>query len=225
MQNQAAGIPGKRAPTRKSARTRERLLQAAEELFIERGFDGVSINDVALRARTTKALVFYYFKNKQELFDTVLEGYYKAQTASLVSALGSEGTVRDRTHSGIGAYLDFLEAHPGYPRLIQREICSHSRNLEKIVQYTKPLYLWGREVFGDLLPVSGPWSARHIFLSIFGMIINYYTYSPALEPLWDVNPMESSSLAERREHVHLMVDVILNRLLGEEGALKSDSRE
>ena len=46
------------------AAARERILKAAEELFIERGFDGVSVNDVAVRAGFAKGLVFYYFNNK-----------------------------------------------------------------------------------------------------------------------------------------------------------------
>jgi len=213
MEQQSSETLKNQRPARKSEVTRERLVQAAETLFVERGFDGVSINDVAVEAQVTKALVFYYFKNKQELFDTVLDRYYQAQASALVSAIRSEGSVQDQIHQGIDAYLDFLKDNPGYPRLIQREICSSSRNLEKIMEYTNPLYLWGRDVLGDLLPGEGPLSVPHLFLTVFGMIINYFTYSPALKPLWGMDPMDPPALSERREHLHLVVDAILDRLL------------
>jgi len=212
-----------RTRTPKSARTRDSLLEAAEALFIERGFDGVSINDVARRAAARKSLVFYYFRNKQDLFDSVLDRYYTAQAGALVPALNSEGNLRDRIHQGIDAYLGFVEKNPGYPRLIQREICSGSRNLEKILQYTKPLTLWGRQVFGDLLPEDGPRSLRHLFLSVFGMIINYYTYSAALGPLWNADPMAPAALAQRREHVHLVVDTLLDRFLERDSPARGET--
>ena len=193
--------------------TRDRLLEAAEELFIQRGFDGVSVNDVAKRAGVTKALVFYYFNNKQALFDTVLDSYYQAQTLELMNAMGARGTARERIHAGLDAYMQFVKRNPGYARLIQREVCSGSQNLDKIMQYMSPLYQWGLSVFGGMLPATGPLSARHFFMSVFGMVINYYTYAPILGPLWGVDPLGGTAQNERREHIHLMVDAIMDRFL------------
>jgi AcrR family transcriptional regulator len=62
------------APRRKrdSAATREALLQAASELFAERGFSATTVRDIAARARVNQALLFRYFGSKQELFAAVL---------------------------------------------------------------------------------------------------------------------------------------------------------
>ena len=193
----------------KGAATKKRILDAAEKLFIRRGYDGVSVNDVAVESRVAKALVFYYFKNKQELFDTVLESYYAAQREALMGAIGRGESLRDSIHAGIDAYLDFIQENPGFPRLIQREICSGSRNIEKIMEYMQPLYQWGLSVFGAILPADGPMSAKHLFISIYGMIINYYTYTPVLERLFDNDPMAGEELAQRRGHIHFMVDHLL----------------
>jgi len=182
---------------------------------MERGYDGVSINDVARQAKATKALVFYYFSNKQELFETVLDRYYQAQFKALMAAVDPAGGERERIHAGIDAYLDFIEKDPGYARLIQREVCSSSRNLEKITQYMQPLYQWGQTAFGHFLSDKGPLSKRHYFISIFGMIINYYTYSPVLEPLWGTDPLGEPALAERRRHLHIVLGGILDSFLNE----------
>lgn len=189
----------------------ERILEAAVELFIEQGYDGVSINDVAVRANVAKGLVFYYYKNKENLFNIVLDRYYTAQAEALMAAVGSQGTTRERIHAGIDAYLDFVEKNPGYPRLIQREVCSSSRNLTKVIQYMSPLQRWGESVFGGLLPAEGPLSPQHFFVSIFGMAINYYTYMPVLEGLWVGDPTAAPALAERRTHLHAVIDALLDR--------------
>ena len=52
---------------------KERILKAADALFCERGLSGVSVRDVAAKAEVNKSLVFYYFDNKQVLFEAVLE--------------------------------------------------------------------------------------------------------------------------------------------------------
>ncbi|HOO56318.1 MAG TPA: TetR family transcriptional regulator [bacterium] len=199
----------------KSNDSYEKILSSAEELFIERGFDGVSINDVAVHAGVAKALVFYYFKNKQILFDTVLEDYYKAQSLALMSAISAKGDIRTIIHNGVDAYLDFVERNPGYPKLIQREVCSGSKSLEKIAAYMTPLYAWGTNAFGEFLPDSGPASKQHFFTSFFGMAINYYTYSPILGSIFNTDPMGKEALAERRQHIHLIVDSMLDGYITE----------
>ncbi len=55
-----------------SAATRAALLQAASELFAERGFDQTTVRDVAAHAEVNQALLFRYFGSKQELFAEVL---------------------------------------------------------------------------------------------------------------------------------------------------------
>ncbi|MCI2416294.1 TetR family transcriptional regulator [Saccharopolyspora sp. K220] len=62
------------APRRKrdAAATKEALLQAASELFAERGFNATTVRDVAARAGVNQALLFRYFGSKQELFAEVL---------------------------------------------------------------------------------------------------------------------------------------------------------
>ncbi len=197
----------------KSAETRDRILNAAEELFIEGGFDGVSISDVAKKANCSKALIFFHFHNKRELFGSVLDRYYSAQAGVLMAAVDEGGNVRDRIHAGIGAYMDFIESRPGYPRLILGEICSNSSNLDRIVQHMTPLYTWGRTVFGDILPDEGPLSHRQFFISVFGIIINYFTYAPVIEKLWDQEIMKKDALSERREHVHTVIDRIIDEFI------------
>lgn len=204
------------------AGARDTILKVAEQLFIEKGFDGVSVKDIAVRAGVAKALVFYYFKTKQELFDTVLDDYYVAQTKELMTALGSGASPRDRILASADAYMDFIERNPGYARLIQREVCSRSENLEKVLEYLTPMYRWGLVVFGDLFAGGGPLAAKHFFISFFGMTINYYTYTPVIERLWGEPPMGPEALAERRRHILMTVEALMDVFI-KDGARNADS--
>src|SRR3546814_12790427 len=56
----------------RAERTRAAILAAAEELFASRGFATTRLEDVADAVKMTRAALFYYFKDKQSLFDAVL---------------------------------------------------------------------------------------------------------------------------------------------------------
>ncbi|KUJ81155.1 TetR/AcrR family transcriptional regulator [Ruegeria profundi] len=62
----------KRAPSQRSIAARERILDAAEQVFAERGFDGASIRDIAERARVQKANVNFHGGPKEELFERIV---------------------------------------------------------------------------------------------------------------------------------------------------------
>ena len=57
---------------KKTAATRDRILNAAEELFAQRGFDGVTVRQIMSKAEADVALAYYHFKSKRDLFDAVL---------------------------------------------------------------------------------------------------------------------------------------------------------
>ena len=89
-----------------------RILSAADDLFCERGYDGVSIRDVARQAGVNKALVFYYYESKIKLFERVLVGYYEAHAEVFKRAAeDASGDLRARIHGLIDTYFDFIGAH------------------------------------------------------------------------------------------------------------------
>lgn len=192
-----------------------KILGAAEKLFGERGYDGVSVSDVARKAGVNKALVFYYYESKDQLYDEILDLYYKAHAAALLGAMSDGGTSIERLHRGVDAYIDFLTDNTRYAKLIQREVCSGGRILEKIAQYMSPLEAWGGALVADSAPGEGPLSARQFFFSFFGMIVNYFTYAPALAKMWDADPLSAEALDERRRHIHWMIDAVLHNLKNE----------
>lgn len=62
--------------------TKERLLKAAKDLFVRKGFSGVSIREIAREADTNSALISYYFGDKEGLFKGVLESFVRPLNAA-----------------------------------------------------------------------------------------------------------------------------------------------
>lgn len=192
------------------------ILEAADELFGERGFDAVSIRDVTELAGVQKTLVFYYYKSKEGLFQAVLDRYYVAHRAALEAAVGADQPLRERLHGVIDAYLDFIDRNRRYPRLVQREVASLDGHLDLIQRSLAPLFRWTEAALSEIAPLQGPLAARHFFVTFSGAVINTFTYGPALAPVWGGDPLSETGIAERRAHLHWLVDTVLDRLAVEE---------
>lgn len=196
----------------RSGATADRILRAADELFAEHGFAGVSVRDIAQHAGVNKALVFYHHGSKAQLFQQVLDGYYRRHAQALSVGFQEGGSLRDRLHRVMDAYLDFLTDNHRYVQLVQKEIATGSEALPQIRKGLSLLHEWLAENLAPVCPPTGPLAARHFFISFSGLAITYYLYAPALAPLWGDDPMSVTHRRERRQHLHWMVDTTLDRL-------------
>ena len=94
-----------------SEATRTALLQAARELFTERGYAGTATEDIAQRAGVTRGALYYQFRDKSGLFYAVLEGISLSTNERVVSVMhfgqGEQGDLWDQiVRAGVEAYLD-----------------------------------------------------------------------------------------------------------------------
>ncbi|RAL24839.1 hypothetical protein DL240_01100 [Lujinxingia litoralis] len=192
---------------------RDRILLAAEELFGTYGFDRVSVRDIAERAEVNKALIFYHFNSKDELFETVLLGYFESHTEALREAWTTPGPMRERLHTMIDAYVDFIAHHRAWPRLVQHVAATdHSEHIPTVQRGLQPMFEWVSEVLDELATDEGPLSRRNLFETVAGSVLHHFTYASVLAPMWGGDPLSQANVDERRAHLHWLVDVLLNAL-------------
>ena len=96
--------------------TRERVLQAADRLWGERGVRGASLEDIARQAAVTKPTVYYYFPDKSALFTAVVSSVLEEHGSGLRAAARRGGRARERLVSAL-AFL--IEARCSGPRLLR----------------------------------------------------------------------------------------------------------
>lgn len=82
-------------PERRRRQTRDYLLQAAAEVFAERGFHGASLDDVAARAGFSKGAVYWHFKSKEDLFLALLEHRTQQEMDPLRATIDASGSDTD----------------------------------------------------------------------------------------------------------------------------------
>lgn len=114
----AASGPGSVRSSRGDRDLRATILQVAGALFAQRGYNATSVREVVEAAGCTKPSLYYYFRNKEQLFLEVIRDGTERMNENLEDALKVPGSLRERFHRGLSQHLDFVRDNPTTLRLL-----------------------------------------------------------------------------------------------------------
>src|SRR4051812_36564028 len=131
---------------RDADRSREAILDTAETLFSERGYDGVSLSQIGAAAQLSRATPSYFFGSKEELYLAVLERVSAARQEATARAVEpvvawceSGGDLRAALRQGMEDYMGFLLARPSFARFISWEELAGARRLRAARRHSTAL--------------------------------------------------------------------------------------
>lgn len=149
----AKPVEQKRPKRRNAAETKARLLQVGEVLFSDQGFDRTTLESVADAAGVNKAMIRYYYGDKEGLYGAIIEHVVAETLAELEARLEPQADPGE----GLADYVEILAsaimARPSFPRMILRDyldgdIMSRegpSKTLFQFMQKTRAFYTAGFE--------------------------------------------------------------------------------
>ena len=118
------------------ASTKARILEAAEEVFATRGFEGASTREIAARAGVNISSLHYHWESKETLYFAVFQNIYdrliEISSQSVVPKLRSDGGEETDREDSVGRLFDFFLANPNVPRLLLRRILENEEFGEEI---------------------------------------------------------------------------------------------
>jgi len=190
---------------RQPEESRAAILQAAVLEFSREGVAGARTDAIARSARVNKALLYYYFKDKEALYSAVLDHVFGGLAEFVNEVLARDLPPKEKILAYAGAHFDYVATHPLYPRIVQSEMMrasrEGSRHLERIVkQYFRPLFEKLSEVLrqgfaaGEFRQVS----PLHFIPSMISVIVFHFTNAPVLRMMSKQDPMAPAMVAERR---------------------------
>ncbi|MDR2622714.1 MAG: TetR/AcrR family transcriptional regulator [Dysgonamonadaceae bacterium] len=121
-----------------SQSTEQIILQAAEKLFIEKGFDGARTTEIARLAGVNHALLHYYFRTKENLFNCVFERIAADLVGFFNSAFDGEAVFFDKLKNAIELHFDFLITRIHLPMFVFREIIQKKERKAYLVKQIFP---------------------------------------------------------------------------------------
>ena len=200
----------------KADRTRAGILAAAEELFSKQGYAATRLEDVADALKLTRAALFYYYRDKQALYDAMLDNAFGSLAQQLNDVLAADTkSVAARIELAVEAWVDAIAARPTLASLILRFVAdgaeqpAHSLFSEndQIPMKFWSLFQKGRKK-GELKPLHD--DPFHAASAVIGTTVFYVSALAALVPHGRFQPLDPKQIAaHKREALHAT-----RRLLG-----------
>ena len=103
----------------------QQILASAEQEFLTKGYDGARTTSIAQAAGVTHAMLHYYFRTKEQLFERIVDEKFETMSHSMFAIMGDPSLpIVERIKGGIEAHFDFIAANPLLPRFVINEIIS-----------------------------------------------------------------------------------------------------
>jgi AcrR family transcriptional regulator len=113
--------------------TEEKILGAAKSVFVSKGMEGARMQEIADEAGINKALLHYYFRSKERLFEAIFAEIIKFAFPKVTRIVGSDEPIVAKIEQVIDAYIELLIEHPFIPGFIIKELNRDPSGLFKLV--------------------------------------------------------------------------------------------
>jgi TetR/AcrR family transcriptional regulator len=208
-------------PEKRSDGTRRKILDAAEEEFAAKGFDGARLSNIARGAGVQQALIHHYFSDKAGLYKGVIARAMEGMTAAGWDILDrfvpkkrkKKVDVRGMIEAFAHMLLSFYAQHGNMVAILRHEAMSGGPIARKISETTfKPQFeeivrrLEELREAGEIADVD----PRHLCISVVALASFPFTEESFLSSVWPIDPRLPSFLEERKKEV---VEMVLARLL------------
>ena len=118
--------------------TEDKILEAAETEFLQKGYAGARTTAIAEAAGVTHAMLHYYFRTKDKLFDKIIESKFGLLRNIMLASLGDPSIpLFDKIKSAIENHLEFIAANPDLPRFMISEVFTRPERMPAVLEQLK----------------------------------------------------------------------------------------
>jgi TetR/AcrR family transcriptional regulator len=198
----------------KSEGAENKILEAARKVFIKKGLAGARMQEIADEADINKALLHYYFRSKEKLFEKIFNEVFKAISVGLSEVLNSDSPVFEKLQKFIDLYIGVLAANPYMPVFVLNEMSQNPERIQKMLE--KDILPSVMHFFTQMLQEINvgkikPIHPTHLVLNIIGMMVIPYAVKPMIAPiLKDSMGIDYNDILDERKQV--IFDFVYNAL-------------
>ena len=197
----------------KDENTESQILDAAKNVFQRKGMDGSRMQEIADEAGINKAMLHYYYRSKQMLFEAVFKGAFSLLAPQLNKILNDNNSIEEKIKNFTASYISFIIKHPYLPNFIFQEL---NRNPEFILKMQRNREFPNIQKFKDQVAFEvkkgtiKPIKATQLFINIISLNIFPFIASPLLKGLINVEDKAFKQLMEDRKTE--VADFIINSI-------------
>ncbi len=183
--------------------TEERILEAAKKVFLENGMAGARMQDIANEAGINKALLHYYYKDKEKLFELVFMSEGQKFFPKINRIFESEETLEKKFHDFVEEYVNELKLNPYLPWFVLNEInrdpegfllkIMTSENRPRPLKFLQQIE---KEIKSGNIRKVDP---RHVLMNLLSMTLFPFVAQPMITKILGLSKKEFDQLMEERK--------------------------
>ena len=186
----------------KNETTEIQILNAAKTVFQQKGMDGSRMQEIADEAGINKAMLHYYYRSKQILFEAVFNHAFALLAPQLNKILNDDSSIEEKIRNFTSNYISFVNKHPYLPNFVIQEINrnpgfvlkmklnSGFPNIEKFKEQVK------NDVENGIIK---PIKAEQLFINILSLSVFPFVATPLIKAFINTDDQGFKFLMEERK--------------------------
>ncbi len=196
--------------------TEIKILDAARQVFHQKGFNGARMQEIADLAGINKALLHYYFRNKESLFEKIFNETFGQIALKLNEIFLSEMTLMTKIEIFVNFYINFISKHSYIIQFVINALQDKPDQLREIIlkQNLSPGLLL-EQVQKQLKDEMGlDIDPLHLYINILGLVIFPVVAKPLIQSIFAIPDDKMGIFLEQRKKI--VPTFIANALKGYE---------
>lgn len=188
--------------------TRTRILEAARQEFTVYGKAGARMERIAARSLANKAMLYYYFSSKDNLYREVLRSFFSEVFRGLEKIVAGPQSLENKVRSVVAFYIDFYAQNAGVVKIMMREMADGGSEILKVLGEAKDTLhsLDPRMVLGFFESEIRKrrlrsLDSRHLALSLVAMCVFMFIARPILPVMLGIDADDPETLRQRKHQV------------------------
>lgn len=191
--------------------TEEKIKEAASKVFQKKGFAGTRTRDIAEEAGMNLALINYYFRSKQKLFEIIMEEKLRSFFLNFIPLiLGGNSTPEEKIRLVAKNYISLLLENPDLPVFVMNAVHNDPSRFANIVQGAEMIQ--HAPLVAELKRRNPKMKFEHFFMNIMALCIFPFIMRPAIGLISDpIGKNFETLMKERIDLIPMWMEQMVNQ--------------
>ena len=189
--------------------TKERILKVAREIFSKKGYDATTTQEIAEKAKVNKAMIYYYFRNKEDLYIEMLRNFFNEISSKLLNVFAMNLSPPEKFNLFISEYINFISKNRELPSLILGSILTGKKHVHQVIEEIMlPVYKKGERFFeeGKARGYFYDLDFKNLITTVIGAIVFYFIGSPIFSVIWEEDPLSSTNVEKKKKELIRLIE-------------------
>ncbi len=183
--------------------TEQKILEAAKKVFIQKGLDGARLDEIATEAGINKALLHYYFRSKENLFETIFDQMIAKIAPDFTAIVESNKTIEEKIEHFVHRYIDFVSENPRLPVFMITEVNRNPERMKDILGHTQNFAKMQQFAFQMITEMQvgriKSFNPLHLILNIISLCVFPFIAKPVIQAVLQIKDDDLSIILQQRK--------------------------